>query len=114
MLLSNFLIQWSWNILNENNILMMLNKCLIQWFWVDVTTKPRKIYVTSYFLINHVSDRSAVFFWFKSKSESNLQQNVSIVSFIEKKSDRKLFVSMVGAKRTHACFIGPFSNNPIM
>ena len=40
MLLSNFLIQWSWNILNKNNISMMLNKCLIQLFQVDVTTKP--------------------------------------------------------------------------
>ena len=41
MLLSNFLIRWSWNILNKNNISMMLNKCLMRWFWVDVTTKPR-------------------------------------------------------------------------
>ena len=40
MLLSNFLIRWSLNILNKNNILMMLNKSLIQWFWVNVTTKP--------------------------------------------------------------------------
>ena len=40
MLLSNFLIRWSWNILNTNNVSMMLNKCLIQRFWVDVTTKP--------------------------------------------------------------------------
>ena len=43
MLLSNFLIWWSWNILNKNSISMMLNKCLIQWFWVDVTTKPWQI-----------------------------------------------------------------------
>ena len=35
------MIQWSWNILNKNDISMMLNKCLIQWFWVHVTTKPR-------------------------------------------------------------------------
>ena len=34
------MIRWSWNILNKNNISMMLNKCLIRWFWVDVTTKP--------------------------------------------------------------------------
>ena len=37
MLLLNFPIRSSSNILNKNNILMMLNKCLIQWFWVDVT-----------------------------------------------------------------------------
>ena len=39
MLLLIFLIQWSWNLLNLFNYLMMLNKILIQWFWVDVTTK---------------------------------------------------------------------------
>ena len=37
MLLLNFLIRWSWNILNLFNILMMLNKCIIWWFWFDVT-----------------------------------------------------------------------------
>ena len=40
MLVLNFLIRWSWNILNKNNILMVLNKCLIRWFWVNVTPKP--------------------------------------------------------------------------
>ena len=27
---------------DKNNISMMLNKCLIQRFWVDVTKKPQK------------------------------------------------------------------------
>ena len=44
MLLSNFLIQWFWNILLKNNISMMLNKCLISWFWADVTKKPLSLF----------------------------------------------------------------------
>ena len=31
------------NILNLFNISMMLNKCIIRWFWVYVTTKAQKI-----------------------------------------------------------------------
>ena len=42
MLLLNFLIQWSWNILYLFNILTMLNKWIIRWFWVNVTTKAQK------------------------------------------------------------------------
>ena len=42
MLLLNFPIQWYLNILNLFNISMMLNKCIIQWFWVDVTTKAQE------------------------------------------------------------------------
>ena len=38
MLLLNFLIRWSWNILYLFNISMMLNKWIIWWSWVDVTT----------------------------------------------------------------------------
>ena len=41
MLLLNFLIRWSKYILNLSNISMRLNKCIIQWFWVDVTSKAR-------------------------------------------------------------------------
>ena len=41
MWLLNFLILWSWNILYLFNISMMLNKWIIQWFWVDVTTKAQ-------------------------------------------------------------------------
>ena len=37
MLLLNFPIRSSSNILNKNNISMMLNKCLIRWFWFNVT-----------------------------------------------------------------------------
>ena len=33
------MIQWYLNILNLFNISILLNKCIIQWFWVDVTTK---------------------------------------------------------------------------
>ena len=43
MLLLNFLIRWSWNILNLFNISMMLNKWIIKWFWVDVTTKAQSV-----------------------------------------------------------------------
>ena len=35
MCLQNFPIRWYLNILNLFNISMMLNKCIIQWFWVE-------------------------------------------------------------------------------
>ena len=41
MLLLKFPIQWFKNILNLLNISMMLNKCIIRWFWFDVTTKAQ-------------------------------------------------------------------------
>ena len=44
LLLPNFLIWWSWNILYLFNILMMLNKWIIRWFWVDVTSKAWNLY----------------------------------------------------------------------
>ena len=50
MLLLNFLIQWSWNILYLFNISTMLNKWIIRWFWVDVTTKAQLIYDDSKWL----------------------------------------------------------------
>ena len=37
MLLLKILIQWHSNIFNILNIWMMLNKCIIQWFWLNVT-----------------------------------------------------------------------------
>ena len=38
-LLLKFWIQWYSNILNLLNILMMLNKCIFQWFWFNATTR---------------------------------------------------------------------------
>ena len=37
MILLNFPIRWSSNILNLFNIFMILNKLIILWFWFDVT-----------------------------------------------------------------------------
>ena len=42
MLLSNFAIQWYLNfyyLFGCFDVLMMIKKISIQWFWVDVTTK---------------------------------------------------------------------------
>ena len=44
MLLLNFLIRWYWNISNLFHISMKLNKILIWWFWVDVSTKAPSRY----------------------------------------------------------------------
>ena len=48
MLLLNFMIRWSWNILYLFNISMMLNKWIIRWFWVNVTTKAQPICLSKY------------------------------------------------------------------
>ena len=45
MLLLKFLIRWCSNILNLFNISMMLNKFILQWFWVNVTTRAQ-LYLT--------------------------------------------------------------------
>ena len=47
----NFPIQWYLNILNYLNILMMLNKILIQWFWADVTIQSLKFFYHTVFLL---------------------------------------------------------------
>ena len=43
MLLLKFAIQRCLNILNLFSILILLNKCFIQWFWFDVSTKAQII-----------------------------------------------------------------------
>ena len=43
-----FPMQWYLSILNLFNILMMLNKCIVQWFWVDDTTKAPFLSYQSY------------------------------------------------------------------
>ena len=64
----------------------MLNKCLIQWFWVDVTTKPQQKpnLIITYFISQQISNHSFKFFqcgviWLLSKLDSTLNQNHWII-----------------------------------
>ena len=73
MLLSNFLIWWSWNILNKTNISMMLSKCLIRRFWVDVTSKAHCSFTID--IIKLISNGSKIItvkiFWIRWESRWN-------------------------------------------
>ena len=59
MLLSNFAIRWYLDDIQifiiYLNISMMLNKILIQWFWVDVTTKALLLNITELVLLTSLN-----------------------------------------------------------